>query len=71
LEGFDTQFGIEHFHTVTTVHNLAKLYTSLGRLDDARNMFERALHARLRRPWDPAIHQQLVVFKKSKKVVVR
>jgi hypothetical protein len=32
FQGFDNQFGLEHFHTVTTVHNLAKLYTAMGKV---------------------------------------
>jgi tetratricopeptide (TPR) repeat protein len=43
LDGFAEVWGPERTSTLTTVNNLGNLYTALGRLEEAEQMYQRAL----------------------------
>jgi tetratricopeptide (TPR) repeat protein len=43
LQGYEKAWGPEHASTLSTVNNLGALYANLSRLDDAEQMYQRAL----------------------------
>lgn len=64
LKGYENAPGPEHTSTLTTVGNLAALYTEQGKMHEAESMYRRALEVK-EKTWGPEHTSTVYTVKKT------